>query len=91
MLFVIDAHPPTDRPYSGDAQWRIVSPGYFDTFRIPLLRGRLFTARDDQGAAPVALISESMDKQFWPQANPWESSSRSAANHLAPSLKSLPG
>jgi putative ABC transport system permease protein len=70
MLFVINAHPPTDHPYSGDAQWRIVSPGYFDTFRIPLLRGRLFTDRDDSGAAPVVLISETMAKQFWPQSDP---------------------
>jgi putative ABC transport system permease protein len=70
MLFVINAHPPTDRSYNGDAEWRIVSPGYFDTFRIPLVRGRLFTDRDDKGATPVVLISESMAKQFWPQSDP---------------------
>ncbi len=70
LLFVINAHPPTDQPYSGDAQYRIVSPGYFDTFRIPLLRGRLFTDRDDSGAAHVVLISETMAKQFWPQSDP---------------------
>jgi putative ABC transport system permease protein len=70
LLFVINAHPPTDQPYSGDAQYRTVSPGYFDTFRIPLLRGRLFTDRDDSGAAHVVLISETMAKQFWPQSDP---------------------
>jgi len=70
LLFVINAHPPTDQLYSGDAQFRIVSPGYFDTFRIPLLRGRLFTDRDDSGAAHVVLISETMAKQFWPQSDP---------------------
>jgi len=70
MPFVINAHPPTDHPYSGDAEWRIVSPGYFDTFRIPQLRGRLFTDRDDSGAAPVVLISETMAKEFWPQSDP---------------------
>ncbi len=63
MLFVIDAHPPTDRPYSGDAQWRIVSPGYFDTLRIPLLRGRLFTARDDRGAASFRRADQRIDGQ----------------------------
>jgi putative ABC transport system permease protein len=70
LLFVINAHPPTDQPYSGDAQYRIVSPSYFDTFRIPLLRGRLFTDRDDSEAAHVVLISETMAKQFWPQSDP---------------------
>ncbi len=70
LLFVINAHPPTDQLYSGDAQYRIVSPGYFDTFRIPLLRGRLFTDRDDGGGAPVVLINETMAKQFWPQSDP---------------------
>jgi putative ABC transport system permease protein len=70
MPFAIDAHPSTDQPYSGGAQWRIVSPGYFETFRIPLIRGRLFTDRDEGGAAPVVLISESMAKQFWPQSDP---------------------
>lgn len=70
FTFVINAHPPTDQPYDGDAQYRIVSPGYFDTFRIPLFRGRLFTDQDDGGAAPVVLISEIMAKQFWPQSDP---------------------
>jgi predicted permease len=70
LLFVINAHPPTDQLFSGDAQYRIVSPGYFDTFRIPLLRGRLFTDRDDSGSAHVVLINETMAKQFWPQSDP---------------------
>ena len=70
LPFTINAHPPTDQAYSSGAQYRIVSPGYFDTFRIPLLRGRLFTDRDDGGTAPVVLISETMAKQFWPQSNP---------------------
>jgi putative ABC transport system permease protein len=70
LLFVINAHPPTDQLYSGDAQFRMVSTGYFDTFRIPLLRGRLFTDRDDSGAAHVVLINETMSKQFWPQGDP---------------------
>jgi putative ABC transport system permease protein len=70
LLFVINAHPPTDQLYSGDAQYRIVSPGYFDTFRIPLLRGRLFTDRDDSVATHIVLINETMAKQFWPQSDP---------------------
>jgi predicted permease len=44
----------------------MVSPGYFDTLRIPLLAGRDFTERDDQDAPGVAVINEAMAKRFWP-------------------------
>jgi len=56
--------------YSGDVQWRNVSPQYFEVFRIPALRGRVFTTRDDAGSTPVALINEAMAKQFWQNENP---------------------
>jgi predicted permease len=51
-------------PYS------IVSPGYFDTLRIPLLAGREFTDRDDQTTPGVALINETMARRFWPGQDP---------------------
>ena len=43
-----------------------VTPGYFNTLRIPLLRGRDFTEADGPTAPPVAVISEAMAKKFWP-------------------------
>jgi putative ABC transport system permease protein len=46
-----------------------ISPGYFDTLKIPLLRGRTFTDRDDVGAVPVAVISEAMAERFWRRGN----------------------
>ena len=49
---------------------RPVSPGYFDVFRIPLLRGRTFNERDARASAGVVLISEGMAKKFWPGADP---------------------
>lgn len=55
--------------YNGDAQYRTVSPQYFEVFRIPVLRGRAFTDRDDAGSTPVALINEVMAKQFWPKGD----------------------
>jgi putative ABC transport system permease protein len=47
------------------AGWMAVSPGYFDAFKIPLLRGRDFTDNDSGAAQGVALINEAMAKQFW--------------------------
>ena len=46
------------------------SPGYFDVFKIPILRGRDFTDRDVAGAPGVVLINQSMAKKFWPNEDP---------------------
>ena len=43
-----------------------VTPGYFRTLRMPLLRGRDFTEADGPTAPRVAVISEAMAKKFWP-------------------------
>jgi putative ABC transport system permease protein len=55
---------------TGSAEWIDVSPGYFDVFKIPILRGRGFTEQDSEAAPPVVLINETMAKQFWPNQNP---------------------
>jgi len=44
----------------------IVSPEYFDTVRIPLLRGRLFSDFDRTGSKAVTVINEATAKKFWP-------------------------
>jgi putative ABC transport system permease protein len=46
-----------------------VSPEYFETLRIPVVRGRGFTAFDRQGARRVAVITEAMARHFWPGQN----------------------
>ncbi|MEX2282893.1 MAG: ABC transporter permease [Gemmatimonadota bacterium] len=46
-----------------------VSPGYIETMRIPLRRGRLLTEQDQAGAPLVALISESLAKRRFPGAD----------------------
>jgi putative ABC transport system permease protein len=45
---------------------RVVSPAYFETMRIPLIRGRLFDERDGPDAPSVAIINQTMARKFWP-------------------------
>jgi macrolide transport system ATP-binding/permease protein len=46
--------------------WNVVEPGYFATLRTPIIAGRDFTADDRDGTPPVAVLSESAARQFWP-------------------------
>src|SRR5579871_603470 len=43
-----------------------VTPGYFDTMRIPLIAGRGLNEFDRQGSKHVAVITEAMARHFWP-------------------------
>ncbi|HWK11697.1 MAG TPA: ABC transporter permease [Vicinamibacterales bacterium] len=52
--------------YHGDEQWRVITPGYFEAFEIPLVRGRLLTDRDTAGAAMVVVVNAAMAKKYWP-------------------------
>jgi putative ABC transport system permease protein len=70
LPFIIEGRPLTDGPSHGGAGYRPLSPRYFDVFKIPLLRGRMFTDHDDGGAQPVVLINEGMAKKYWQDANP---------------------
>src|SRR5262245_15246975 len=70
LTFTIEGRPLTSGQYHGDVEYRQVSQGYFEVFRIPPRRGRLFTDRDDGQAPKVALINEAMARQFWPERDP---------------------
>ena len=48
------------------AAFNIVSPGYFETARIPLLSGRYFTAFDDLHSRNVAIVNRAFSRQNWP-------------------------
>ena len=47
-----------------------VSPGYFRTMRIPIVRGRAFDDHDTVMSAPVAIVDEPFARYFWRDQNP---------------------
>jgi len=46
-----------------------VGPGFFSTMGLPLIAGREFTVKDGSGAPRVAIINETMARQYWPGQN----------------------
>ena len=57
-------------PRQGLVGWTFISPGYFQTMRIPILRGRDFTERDTTGAPGAVIINAAMARRYWPDADP---------------------
>jgi putative ABC transport system permease protein len=49
---------------------RLVSPGYFPTVRVPLVRGRLIEDADDESATPVLLVNEAAATRFFGSRDP---------------------
>ena len=60
--------PPGDPGPHGDIGF--VSPGYFATLKIPLKSGRLFTDQDRANTASVAMIDETLAREYWPNEDP---------------------
>jgi predicted permease len=52
------------------ADQRIASEGYFETMKIPLIRGRFFSTQDTKESMPVVVIDENMARTYWPNADP---------------------
>jgi putative ABC transport system permease protein len=66
----IEGHPAPDPRNPPTVDNRIVSHDFFAVTRIPIQRGRAFTAADRETAAPVAIVSESMARKYWPGEDP---------------------
>jgi putative ABC transport system permease protein len=70
LTFVQVGKPPVAVGNQPSAAYYSATPGYFGALRIPIKSGRDFTAHDNAGAPPVAIISESMAHRFYPGENP---------------------
>ena len=59
---------PSDRPF--EARFNFVSPEYFDTLSIPLLRGHGFSPQEVTANAHVVVVSEATARRYWPGGDP---------------------
>ena len=66
----IDGRPNPDPANPPSVAYRVATPGIFDTLGIPIRTGRSFTDADREGAQPVAVVSESLAKRYWPNEDP---------------------
>ncbi len=59
--------PEANQPAAG---FYVVTPGFFETMQIPLVRGRTFGARDQRNSAPVMIITQSFANKYYPLEDP---------------------
>jgi len=50
--------------------FNLAEPAYFDTMRVPLVRGRAFSESDSGTSTPVAIVNQTMAEQLWPDEDP---------------------
>jgi len=60
---------PSDMNLPG-ALFRVVSPDYFNTLRIPLLRGRSFSPHDTENSPAVVMVNRRLAERYWPNDDP---------------------
>jgi predicted permease len=65
-LVYAEAHTYSDKDAVPQAIYNQVDSAYFNTMRIPVLRGRALTEQDNEKAPKVAVINEAMAKRLWP-------------------------
>jgi putative ABC transport system permease protein len=69
--FSIDGEPKPEHGYEPTSQLLPVSPGFFRTFGVQLVRGRHFDDADNRpDAAPVILVNDALAHRYFPNQNP---------------------
>jgi len=68
--FQIEGQPPVPGQALPVADFRVISPNYFETLHIPILEGRVFTRADRPGAPDVAIVNRSAARHFWGAQDP---------------------
>lgn len=60
----------TSDPTLYGANDRVITPGYFEAMRAPLISGRFFDQGDGPDSQPVVIINQTMARTFWPNQDP---------------------
>jgi predicted permease len=68
--FQIEGRPPNPNEPTPQVDYRVASADYFQTIRLPLIKGRLFTEADDAQAQQVAVINQTMARHRWGDEEP---------------------
>ena len=64
-LIMVAGHPAGKINEESGASWDRVSANYLQNFGMPILRGRAFSAADNETTAPVAIVNEAFVKRFF--------------------------
>lgn len=70
MPFNVVGEPPKEAGARNGAGFQMVSPDYYQTFGIRIVKGRSFTDRDVEGSPRVAIVNENFARRFLPGADP---------------------
>ena len=90
LAFTITGQPKAPDGEDLIAQYRIVSPNYFQTVGIPMARGRQLTERDNADAPGVVVINQAMAERFWQGEDPVGKRVNSSTRFIGPLGKVIP-
>jgi putative ABC transport system permease protein len=69
-VFLLEGQPEPPASSDHDARWNVITPDYFRTLGIRVVRGRAFTAQDTAKSPPVMVINETMARRVFGNADP---------------------
>jgi predicted permease len=69
-LIHVEGTPAAESGTGGMVGWRVISPGYFSTLKIPILRGRAFSEEDQRLDSRTMILSEALARRLFPADDP---------------------
>jgi predicted permease len=66
VFYTAEGQPAVSAQNTPRAYYHRVTPEFFQVLRTPLIAGRSFSAEEISGNAPVVMVSENVQKRFWP-------------------------
>jgi len=68
--FNVEGKPAVEKRGFHVVHHRLVTPGYLESLRVPLVAGRFLTDHDTAGASRVVVVSKSLADRYWPGTSP---------------------